>query len=153
MRQSSYVTYPGNLQILSRYSAYRVTVPFNYSNQLTTTTLNHPHYGRPKLQMSWQIDYTGSSEKTAPREINDKAAVFPWPYFDEIVITENPGFPLPLIYYYLDWFSKQTYVNSNLYGIKTTSTAGPPGEEYNEYVHTIIFNDSFDAPFEKYTVV
>ena len=152
MRKSSYTIYPGNLQILSRYVGYRKTIPFQYGNQLETTTLNHPHYGRPRLQMSWQADYT-EQLRTDLLEYDDQGPMFAWPYFDTYVFSDTPDPHEPPIFTYQYWFTKQTYVNSNLYGIQTTSQAGPPGDIYEEYVHTIIFNDTFDAPFEEYTVV
>jgi len=145
MSNSPYVVYPGNLQILSRYVGYRKTLPFQYSNQLQTTTLNHPHYGTPRLQMSWQADYT-TTLRDDPLDYDDQGPMFAWPYFDSYTYFDG-------VFHYIDWFTKQTYVNQNLYGIQTTSQAGPPGDIYEEYVHTIIFNDSFDAQFEEYTVV
>lgn len=148
MRISQYKSYPGNLQIFSRYAAYRSTIFFSYGNQNQTTILNHPHYGYPKLQMSWQIDYTASFMRDGQQPLDDKAAVFPWPYFDSWLFSNSPA---PDTYY--DYFTKQSYINSNLYGLKTTSNGGLPGDIYGEYVHTVILYDSFDAPFEKYTVV
>lgn len=147
MRRSSYTVYPGNLQILSRYVGYRKTIPFQYGNQLQTTTLNHPHYGTPRLQMSWQADYTEILRNGA-LEYDEQGPMFAWPYYDSRIFHDPPA---PDTYSY--WFTKQTYVNPRLYGLQTTSQSGPPGDVYEEYVHTIIFNDTFDAPFEEYTIV
>lgn len=147
MRNSSYDIYPGNVQILSRYINDKKTIPFRYGNQYETTTLSHPHYGPARLQMSWQVDFT-TAERDDGLDYDEGGPIFPWPYFDSWTFNNLPAPPE-----YYDWFTKQTSVSTNTFSVVTTSQGGVPGDIYEEYVHTIIFNDSFDAPFQEYIVV
>ena len=155
MRKSNYDVYPGNVQILSRYVNDKITIPFSYLNQLFTTTLEHPHYGPPRLQMAWQVGFTEQEKYYGVNGLTyeEKGPIFPWPRFDTYVFTDYPDPKGPPIYTYQYWFTKQTSVSTNIFTLQTTSQAGPPGDIYQEFVHTIIFNDSFDAPFEEYVEI
>lgn len=142
MRRSSYETYPGNLPVLSKYVAFITTQRFYYDIQLVQAVFDGRHYsGGPRLFMAWAADVFTEQIVDDP-EYNPKGTVQALPRSNYYFFEDPPADPLQLPFdnYYCR-------VGANDFRINYDGLSGDPATIFQDYVHLVLFNDSFDAPF------
>lgn len=150
-RISSYDTYPGNSQLLSNSSINIFTQSFNYQNQFAHTSFTkNTGVSYPRLYMAWAMDVfiDAQRDETSTSRYNEKGASYPLPSASYYLYQDPPG-----VYTTYPYDSASSYINNLTFTMEHVMLDSFPGSIYRDYIHTVIFEDSFDAPFVVASVV